>query len=69
MTFESVLVQLLGPSGLLVLLLIIVVGAVREWWHTGSAYRRLEADRNKWQDLALSLLNTADRAVKLVEPP
>lgn len=51
------------------MLVFVVVGAVREWWFTGAAYRRLEVERDEWKQMALRSLDTADRAVTLVERP
>lgn len=63
------IIDLISQGGALALLVFVVVGAVREWWFTGAAYRRLEVERDEWKQMALRSLDTADRAVTLVERP
>lgn len=69
MTESELLNLLLGPLGLLVALILVVAGAIREWWFTGKAYRRLEAERDHWIQLAMKSVAATDKAVTLVEPP
>jgi len=61
--------QLVQQGGVVALLVWIVVGAVREWWFTAAAYRRLEAEKDEWKKMALRASATADKAVTLVEQP
>ena len=68
MSGEELIGQLLGPVGLLVALIWIVFGAIREWWFTGAAYRRIEKERDEWKQIALRSINTADKAVTYLEP-
>lgn len=68
MTDSELLNALLGPVGLLVALIWIVLGSLREWWFTGAAYRRIEKERDEWKDIALRSMDTADKAVTYLEP-
>lgn len=71
---------IIGPAGAIALLMLTVVGVVRGWWYAGSYVRKmiaehesreqkLEADRDRWQEMALGLLQTTDKAVTMVEKP
>ena len=60
---------LIGPVGLLIGLILAVSGVLREWWVPGRTHRRLQAERDMWMELATRGLETADRAVRLVDPP
>lgn len=47
------------------LLALALVGAVREWWVSGAAYRRSLAETREWKDLALRATDLADRGVRV----
>lgn len=68
MTVGELLNSLLGPLGLLVALIWIVFGSIREWWFTGAAYRRVEKERDEWKEIALRSINATDKAVTYLEP-
>ena len=61
--------DLISSGGTIALLAWIVMGAIREWWFTGPAYRRLEMEKDQWKEMALRSLATADKAVTLAESP
>ena len=78
--FQPLFDLVIGPGGAVALLLIVVLGVQRGWWYPGSYVRRIEAekderirkleeDRDRWMEMALGLLKTADKAVTMVEPP
>lgn len=42
--------------------IVILVGAVREWWVWGFMYRREVAEKEYWREKALSSLGLVERA-------
>lgn len=48
---------------LIVGIVVVAVGFLREWVVTGAQYRRLQADRDRWMNLAWSAANTARSGV------
>lgn len=69
MTQTELINLLLGPAGLTVALLFALIGVVRGWWVPGGWYRKLETDRDEWKMIAMRSIDTADKAVTMVEPP
>lgn len=80
MTFDQFFDLTIGPAGAVLLLLVAVIGVYRGWWYPGFQVRKmqadhqavidkLEADRDRWQEMALGLLQTTDKAVTMVEQP
>lgn len=72
--------DLVRDGGAIAVLIWIVIGAVREWWHTDAAYKRQGADKDaqiaherkekeQWKEIALRSLNTTDKVVTQLEPP
>lgn len=66
MTIEQV-IELFSQAGALAVLTVGVVGFMREWWVPGAAHRRLRQEKEQWKQLALTGVNTAERAVGLAE--
>jgi len=67
MTWETLLPQLLGPFGLLVGLLIVVVAFSREWVFTGAAMRRERRETEYWRQLALHGTSLAQKSLELAK--
>lgn len=59
----SVLSRGSGP----VLMAVIIVGAIRRWWVTGTEHREAVAQRDRLFELALKSTNTTERVVSLAE--
>jgi len=59
--------MLLGPLGLLIALIWVVLGVLRGWWVPGTLYRKMEQDRDEWKNVALRALTATEKAVTLVE--
>lgn len=58
----------LGPSGLLVFLLVVVVwGGVKRWWVFGWIHEEVREERDMFRDMALRSLETAEHSAKVAE--
>ena len=60
-------IELLARGGSFVLLAWVVVAMWKEWLVPGTRYARLEAEKDEWKRLAVELLQTVDKAVKVAE--
>jgi hypothetical protein len=63
------LVALLTQGGAVTILAVIVVAFLRGWVVPGSYHDKVVAERDEWKDLAVELMQTASKAVGLVERP
>lgn len=63
------LVELLTRGGAIGILSLIVWAFLKGWIVPGSTYLAVVSEKEEWKKLAVELLRTADRAVKLVEGP
>jgi len=63
MDFGQVL-DLISKGGVVALLLIIVVGGVKKIWVFGWIYSELQADRDRWMNLAMENLHLAKQATE-----
>ena len=61
--FISLISDASGPA----LMAVIIVGALKRWWISGSEYRRVLAERDRFLELALRSQNTADKALSVAE--
>lgn len=52
-------------GGLVVLLLLIVWGALKEWWVPGVTHRRALQEAEKWKNVATESIRTTERATFL----
>lgn len=67
-TDEAAIRFLLGPLGLLVFLLTVVVwGGRKRWWVFGGEFADMRDDRDFWRDLAMSTINATETSVKTNE--
>lgn len=66
---DPVFIDLLARGGSFVILASVIWAMWTEKLVPGSRMVRLEAEKEEWKRLAVELLRTADRAVKLVEGP
>lgn len=65
---DEVLKFLLGPLGLVVFLLTVVVwGGRRRWWVFGGEFTDMRDDRDFWRELAVSLMSATETSVKATE--
>lgn len=60
-------VGLIRDAGVIGLLVVIVVGALREWWVSGEQYRRVLAERDELQRELFHVLGLTDRATRVLE--
>ena len=67
MTIED-LYNLLNTGGALALLLIFLYGGWKSspWWVYGREFRKLEREKEYWQELALRGLGTVEKAVDTI---
>lgn len=61
------LIDLLARGGAFTLLAVMVVGLLREWVVPGTRFRKLEQEKDEWKALAMELMQTASKAVRMVE--
>jgi hypothetical protein len=57
----------LQRAGVVGLLVFILVGGARKIWVWGYQLVEMQADRDRWRDLALNLLGQTKRATDVVE--
>jgi hypothetical protein len=64
---DPALIDLLARGGAFTLLAVMVVGLLRGWVVPGDRYRKMEQERDEWKSLAVELMQTAQKAIRLVE--
>lgn len=60
-------VGIIRDAGVIGVLAIIVVGALREWWVSGDQYRRVLRERDELQRELFSLLGLTERATRVLD--
>lgn len=63
---DALLSLLLGPLGVLVLLLLIIFSGWKRWWVFGWHYRETLEEKNEWKAIALGSTKIAEREVERV---
>lgn len=63
----DILTWLADNIGTFVLLIVIVWGAIKEWWVPGVTHRRMVDERNELLRLALKGTRVAEKTVQAVE--
>lgn len=67
-TTDLPLEQILGPLGLLIFLLVVVVwGGRKRWWVFGWVYDAKSREAEEWKALALSSTRAAETGVRTIE--
>jgi hypothetical protein len=56
----------LGPE-IILLAIIVLIGAVREWWVWGYVFRREAAEKEFWRGKALDMMGLAEQVVTTAE--
>ena len=64
---EEILNLLLGPLGLTIALILILVAGKRGIWVWGSELQKCEKEKNFWREAALRGTELAEKAVTLSE--
>ena len=65
---QELIDALLGPGGLLVFLLVIVVwGGMKRWWVFGWMYEAKSKEAEEWKALALAGTRAAESGVRAIE--
>lgn len=68
MTVDAgMILKILNDGGIIALLVVILVGGVREWWVFGWYYTEMSRERDTWKELALSGTSLAERAVNIAQ--
>ena len=62
------LIDIISSGGVVGLLAVVVVGALKEWWVPGRVHRRAVAEKDFWRSHALRSTSLAEAAVRLAEP-
>jgi hypothetical protein len=60
-------VGLIRDAGVIGILAVIVIGALREWWVSGVQYRRVLNERDELQMELLRVLGLTDRATRMLD--
>lgn len=61
------LVGLIRDAGVIGILAVIVIGALREWWVSGVQYRRVLQERDELQRELFHVLGLTDRATRMLD--
>jgi len=62
------LFDIISSGGVVGVLTVIVVGALKEWWVPGKVHRRVVTEKDFWRSHALKSTNLAEAAIRLAEP-
>lgn len=60
----SSIVDLITKGGFPTVLAIIIYGGLKKYWVFGWQFQELEADRDRWMQLAMGNLNLAQKATE-----
>lgn len=58
--------QVLGPYGVVVLLLVLFIAMVRGWLVSGTQHKQVLKERDEWRDVALKGLSKGEELVEIV---
>lgn len=61
------LIRLISDGGLIGLLLVILIGGVKQWWVFGWAYRDKVREVEEWKTIALHGVSAAEQTMSLAE--
>jgi len=56
--------QFVRDGGIIGILVVIVIGAIRGWWYTRGYVDELRRDRDEWKQIALSGTRIAERVAE-----
>lgn len=63
----TTLIDIIQSAGVIGLLVVVVYGAIKEWWVPGKTHKRCLDERDQLLNLALRQANAAEKAVSLAE--